>query len=219
MLPSLSFHPALQNQDGRHPVDGFAAFLDRDLGRAQQTVRFGGGQPFIPEMYWQLEALAQLLGEDLHFLGLNSFHAAHPQGQPDHNLFHVIIPDYAPQSLEVRPFVSALQGFDTLSSDPQRVGDGHADTPRSHVEPEDSSRRGRRGSSEMGILVVGMHCAIMRSEDSDGKASEHWVVGQYDFPQGYSGCRIFHVAIFSNARLFFSMMAVHSECFVLGRTP
>ena len=95
-------------------------------------------------------------------------------------MFHVIIADYGAQLLEVCPLVAPLQGFDALSGDPQRVGDGHADAARSHVEAEDPTQNGNGGWPGMGILVVGVcvgeilmvgtHRAIMRGKDPDGKA-------------------------------------------------
>jgi hypothetical protein len=95
-------------------------------------------------------------------------------------LFHVIIPDYGAELLEICSLVASLQGFDTLSGDSQRVGDGHADAARSYVEAEDSSQNGNGGWAGMGILVVGIvlvevvvveilvvgtHRAIMRGKD------------------------------------------------------
>src|SRR5215469_902314 len=69
-------HPALQNQDGGHPVYGLAAFADREIGFAQDAIGLAGGEAFIPQVNLKLEALAQFVRELPHLLRLPTFGSA-----------------------------------------------------------------------------------------------------------------------------------------------
>src|SRR5580658_2011723 len=140
-LLASPFHPPLQNQHRRHPVNGLPALLDREIGFAQQPVGFGRSEPLVPEMHRQPKPLAQFLGKDLHLVGLNPFGAAHAQRQPDHDLPHVIFLNHPLQVFKVVPLSCALQSFQTLRRDPERIRHGHADSARAHVETKNPSDR------------------------------------------------------------------------------
>jgi len=142
-LAISAFHPTLENQDGRHPVDRFGALFDGKFGCAKQAAGFSGGEALVPEMNGELEMLAQVLGEGLDFFGLCAFGSAHAQGKADDDFPHVILTDDAVQVSEVAALVLTLEGFEALGGDAERVGDGDADAAGTDVEAEDAAR-GRR---------------------------------------------------------------------------
>ena len=86
-LGCVSFHPALQDQDRGHAVDGLATFFDREIGLAQEAVGFGGGEPLVPEVHRKFEMLAKIVGEGLDLFGLDARGAAHAQGKTDDDFF------------------------------------------------------------------------------------------------------------------------------------
>ena len=84
-------------------------------------------------MHRQSKALAQVFGENLHLVRLYSFRPAHTQGQTDHNFSYVVLLNHVLQLFKVISFIPSLKGLQPLCRDPQRIGHGHADTPRAHI--------------------------------------------------------------------------------------
>lgn len=78
--------------------------------------------------------LAKVLGEELDFLGLNPFRAAHAEGKADDNFFDIVFADKAPEKLEVVFLVLAMKCFEALRGDAEGIGDGNADAASSDIE-------------------------------------------------------------------------------------
>src|SRR5579864_7871305 len=150
---STTFHPALENQDGGHPVYGFAPFLDREVGFPQQAVCLRRGQAFVPKVYGQFEVLAQVLGEILDLLGLDTLCATHAQREADDDLFHLIIPDDTIQITEIVFLVLPMEGFQALCGNAERVRYGYTDSTRPDIEPEDAMGWVCEVGSHAGIIV------------------------------------------------------------------
>src|SRR5580658_6642496 len=155
-LLASPFHPPLQNQHRRHPVNGLPALLDREIGFAQQPVGFGRSEPLVPEMHRQPKSLAQFFGKDLHLVGLNPFGPAHAQRQPDHNLPHVILLNHPLQVFKVVPLGSALQGLETLGRDPKGVRYGHADPAGAYVKAENPADGELAGVAILGTALASL---------------------------------------------------------------
>lgn len=118
---SLPLHPGLEDQNGGHLVDDLAPAQNRHVGLAEQAVGFGRSKSFVPQVYWQADLRAEFIGEAMHFLGLDSFSAAHAQREPDHDLGHIVISNHLREFFEVQPFVLPLEGFESLRGDAQRI--------------------------------------------------------------------------------------------------
>ena len=107
--------------------------MQGDLRLAQQTVCLRRGQPFIPQMYRQTKPLSQVFGKVLHLSRLGALGSAHSQRIAHHNLRHLILPDHFSQFSKVRLLVLALQGFEALGGNPQRIRNGYTDSPRTDI--------------------------------------------------------------------------------------
>jgi len=116
-----AFHPALQDQDGSHPVYGLASLFNREVGFAQQAVGFGRGEALIPEMDRQLEVLAEIVSQRLNLLRLDAFSPRHPKGKADDDFFDVVIADEAVKVGEIVLLVLAVKSLKTLRCDPERI--------------------------------------------------------------------------------------------------
>ena len=138
-------HPALEDEDGGHLVYDLAAAFDGHIGFAEEAVGLGGAEAFVPEMDWQLETLAQFLGEALHFFCLDAFGSTHAERVADDELGYLVLADYSFQLGEVEAFVLAVQGFDSLGSDTQKIRDGEANPLGADIEAEDAGVMGRVG--------------------------------------------------------------------------
>lgn len=125
VVPSVE--KSLQDEHGGQAVHHFSPALDRHLGVAQQTVRFGGGQTFIPQVDRQAEFLPQIFSEGLHFLRLRSFRAAHAQGIAHYNFGNAVFRDDLGQMREVGPFVLAPKCRQALGGNSQRIGNRQPD--------------------------------------------------------------------------------------------
>lgn len=143
----------MENQDGGHPVYGFAPFLDREVGFPEQAVGFGGGQAFVPKVDGELEMLAQVLGEILDLFGLDTLCATHAQREADDDLFHLIIPDDTIQITEIVFLVLPMEGFQALCGNAERVRYGYTDSTRPDIEPEDAMGWVCEVGSHAGIIV------------------------------------------------------------------
>lgn len=122
--PTSAFHPSLENQDGSHSIHRLASFFDGKLSRAQQAVGLGGGKALVPEMDRKAEALAQILGESPDFLRLDTRGTAHAQGQADDDFLNVVVANDAIKLSEVVALILALEGFEALGGDAERIRDG-----------------------------------------------------------------------------------------------
>ncbi len=106
-------------------------------------------------MHWQPESLAQVFGKRLHLVGLNSFGAAHPQGQADNNLPDVVFLNHELQLFKVVSLVSALQRFQSLSGNPQGIGHRYANPPRPYIEAQNPANRKFTPRPILGIVGLG----------------------------------------------------------------
>ena len=149
---SATFHPSLEDENGGHAVDRFAALFNGEVGLAEQAVGFGGGKALVPKMNWKLEMLAQVLGEGAYFFGLRALVAAHAKRKTDDNFLDVIFADDAVEMGEVVALVFAVERVETLRGDAEGVGDGDADAASADVEAEHAAGCGR---------VVGRHGGII----------------------------------------------------------
>lgn len=132
------FHPSLEDEDGGHAVDGFAALLDGEVGFAEETIGFGGGEALVPKVNGKVEALAKVVGEGVDFFGLNAFGTTHAERESNDDFFDVIFADDAVEELEIVFLVFAVEGFESLGGDAERIGDGDADAAGADVEAEDA---------------------------------------------------------------------------------
>lgn len=139
VLFALTLHPALQDQDGGHPIDGLAPLFDREVGFAKEAVSFGGGEALVPEMDGKFEVFAEILGKRLNLSGLDAFSPGHAERQADDDFFHVVVANDAMKKREIVFLVLAMQRIQALGSDSERIGDGYADAACSDIEAEDAS--------------------------------------------------------------------------------
>ena len=84
-------------------------------------------------MHRQTKALSQVFGKVLHFCGLRTLRSAHSQRIAHHNLRDLILPDDFSQLSKVCLLVLPLQSFEPLRSYPQRIRNGHTDSPRTDI--------------------------------------------------------------------------------------
>jgi hypothetical protein len=96
-LGRASLHPALKDEDSGHTIHRLASLFNGEIGLAEETVGFGGGQALVPEVDWEFEVLAKFFGEGLYFLGLDAFGTTHTEGQADYDLFDLVIANQAMQ--------------------------------------------------------------------------------------------------------------------------
>lgn len=115
------FHPSLEDEDGGHAVDGFAALLDGEVGFAEETIGFGGGEALVPKVNGKVEALAKVVGEGVDFFGLNAFGTTHAKRESNDDFFDVIFADDAVEELEIVFLVFAVEGFESLGGDAERI--------------------------------------------------------------------------------------------------
>jgi hypothetical protein len=59
-------------------------------------------------VYGQVEALAQVVGEGLHLLGLGAFGSAHAEWQANYDFADGVLADYLFEGCEVLALVAAL---------------------------------------------------------------------------------------------------------------
>jgi hypothetical protein len=138
----MRFHPGLENQRCGHAVDGPTSLFNREFSLPQETVGFGGGPAFVPEMDGHAEVRLQFGGELAHFPGLRSFGTAQPEGQADHDFLHLVVLQQASQGFHRLPFILALDGFETLSRDSKRVR--HRNTDSFGADIQGKNPAGRR---------------------------------------------------------------------------
>lgn len=94
----------------------------------------GGGKALVPKMDGQVKMAAEIFGESLHFVRTGAFGAAHAEGIADDDFGHVELVDHVGEGLKIGAFVAALEGFEALSGDAERVRDGESDAAAAHVE-------------------------------------------------------------------------------------
>jgi hypothetical protein len=136
-------HPGLQDQHRRYPVNGLGALFDADFGLAQDSIRFRRGQPLIPEVHGNLEALLQLLGKQGHLLGLDANFPAETERVTDYQLDYLVLADHAFELPKVRPLVFSLDRIQSLRRDAQRIADGNPDSSRTNVERKNAATKRR----------------------------------------------------------------------------
>lgn len=89
-------------------------------------------------MYRQTHTFAQVFRKELHFLCLDTFLAAHPQGIADNNFNHLILADDFRQPFEVQALVLALQRLQALRRDTQQVRDRETDPLGTDVQAQNA---------------------------------------------------------------------------------
>jgi hypothetical protein len=142
-VTGVGIHPVLQDQDGGHLVDDFATALDGHIGLPQQAVGLGGGEALVPKMDGEVEVTAQVFGEGLHFFCAGAFGSAHAEGVSDDDFGDAELVDNFGKSLKIGAFIAAVEGFDALGGDAERVGDGESDAARADVESQNAAADGR----------------------------------------------------------------------------
>lgn len=143
----------MQDQDCGHAIHGAGALFDREIELAEEAVGLAGAEAFVPQVDGQGELLAQIFGEELHFPGLNPFSTTQAQGVSDDDFGDFVLADDCFQACKVRPLIFAANGFEALSGDAERVGNGKADRPGAYVEAEDAGLEAR--GMHAGIIWVG----------------------------------------------------------------
>ena len=91
MRVAVPFHPALENEYRRHPVDSRCALVDANLALAEDAVGLRRGEAFVPKVNRQLKPAMQLCRKLAHFSGLRAFCTAESQRQPDHDFPHFVV--------------------------------------------------------------------------------------------------------------------------------
>ena len=150
-LPAL--HPALKDQNRGHAVYGLTALFNREIGLAEQAVGFGRSQSFVPKMNWQAEAFAQILRENLHLFGLRTLGTAHAQREANYDFFHRVFLDNTAKVGKIVTLIPALEGFQALGSDAERIGHRDANAARSYVEAENAAGNRVRVGGHGGIIT------------------------------------------------------------------
>ena len=102
--------------------------------------------------------LAQVLGEDLHLVRLNSFRATHPQRQANHDLPDIVFLNHPLQMFKVVSLVPALQSLQPLSCNPERIRHSDADASRANIKAQNSARWEFPGKR---VFVFRNHAAII----------------------------------------------------------
>lgn len=108
-------------------------------------------------MHGQSEAFTQLLCKLLHFLGLGSGGAAHPQRITDHDFRHLVLPDNGFQLAKVEPLVLAPDGVQPLGGNTQRIRNRQADGFRPNIQSKNAATLLATGCR----VWVGNHLAII----------------------------------------------------------
>src|SRR5579859_2226508 len=130
----------LQDQHGRHAVDGLGALLDAEFGLTQQAVGLRRGKSLIPQVNGKLKALTQFLGKFSHFLRLRPVFAAHAQRVAQNDLADLVFTNRALQTAEVGPLVFPFQGLQSLGSDAQQIRNRQPHAAAAVVDGQNASR-------------------------------------------------------------------------------
>ena len=136
MLGGTVVQERLQDEHSSEPIHRLPTPADADFGLPQQTVSLHRGEPLVPEVNRQPEALAQLLREKGNLLGLGAFRAAHSQGVTHHDFSHRVFGDEAAEFRKIGSLVPAAESPQTLGRDRERVRDGNADGLGPYVQSQ-----------------------------------------------------------------------------------
>jgi len=85
-------------------------------------------------MYGQRKALSQFLGETLHLFRLDAFGPAHPQRVTHYDFGDFIVANHLLQLFEIEPFILPLDGFESLSSNTQRIRNSYSDPFGTYIQ-------------------------------------------------------------------------------------
>jgi predicted PurR-regulated permease PerM len=132
---------ALQEQHGRHPVDRSGFTVEAHTGFAQGAVRFGAGEPFIPELHFEAGVLADAAREFVNPFGLRSSFPAHIQGVADQDQAGLLFPRDPGDGGQIRPLIHALKRVHALSREAQFIADGDADPLLAEIQSQYSHDR------------------------------------------------------------------------------
>jgi hypothetical protein len=115
-----------------------SALFYREVGFAEETVRFGRGEALVPEVNREFEMLPEVVGEGVNLFGLDPFSARHAKGEADDDFFHFVFADDAVEELEIVLAVLAVESFKALGGDAEGIGDCDSDPARADVEAENA---------------------------------------------------------------------------------
>ena len=105
-------------------------------------------------MHRQVEAAAQIFGEGLDFLRLNTGCSRHMQRVAYNDVAHFIPANDVVKTLQVGAFVGTAKGGQPLRCDAERIGDCQANGARTNIEPEQPAGR-------TGFTNISGHTAII----------------------------------------------------------
>src|SRR5579864_4539496 len=110
----------------------------------------------------QAESLSQNVGKGAHLLRLRSLRAAHAQWESDDDFLDLVLADYAREVVEIMPLVLALQSFEALSGNSERVRNGDPDAAGTDIESKHSAGEASRNWQAAGAIVVVVVIDIVR---------------------------------------------------------
>jgi len=159
-----ALHPTLQDQHGCHAVYRLAPLIDGKIGLAQQSIRFGRREAFIPEMNREAEFLPQVPGKGLCLIRLNALRTTHAQGQANDDLADLVFPYEGKEILQVVALVPAVEGLESLGRDAKRVRDRNADSMGAQIQRQDATWKASLpilGRFHAQFFIGPCHCPII----------------------------------------------------------
>src|SRR5579884_3161302 len=140
----MRVQPALEENDGREPIDRARAFFDADAAGAQDPPGFHAGEPLVVEIDGKAGSAAEPACEVVNPRRLTALGAAHVQWPSEEKQRNFTLARERGQRVDIFTNVRSLQCLEALCGDAQAIADGQADPTFPQVERQHAPRKRRR---------------------------------------------------------------------------
>jgi hypothetical protein len=117
----------LQQNCGRHTVDGTLPLFAADIGGDEKVFRSLRREPLIPENQWYRQAALEMCGKIPHRLDRRTFPSVQLQGETQDHFSHRMLMDKGRNMGHIAVDRPALEGLERLSGPAQLIAERHPD--------------------------------------------------------------------------------------------